>query len=105
VLDGSILARGIHRLKDDQQSPAILRVEHFLQLLQPRCSLSSNASASSFDFNPPVSSGSTSASRKLALSVTLKASDIVFDLATMTSTTATPTPSTFRPECAREPIP
>ena len=32
VLDGAVLARRIHRLEDAQHRPAILRVEHVLQL-------------------------------------------------------------------------
>ena len=34
VLDRAVLARGVHRLEDQQQRPAILRVEHLLQLAQ-----------------------------------------------------------------------
>jgi len=35
VLDGAILARRIHRLKNNQHRPAILSVETLLELRQP----------------------------------------------------------------------
>src|SRR5262249_29202510 len=35
VLDRSVLAGGVHRLKDEQQRPAVLRVEHLLLLSEP----------------------------------------------------------------------
>ena len=35
VLDGAVFPCGVHRLEDEEQPPAILRVELFLQLLQP----------------------------------------------------------------------
>jgi len=35
VIDGAVLARGVHRLDDDQHRPAILGVEHLLELGEP----------------------------------------------------------------------
>ena len=35
VLDGAVFPGGVHRLEDQQHRPAVLRVELFLQLLQP----------------------------------------------------------------------
>jgi hypothetical protein len=32
VLDGAVLAGGVHGLKDEQHGPAILRIERVLQL-------------------------------------------------------------------------
>ena len=32
MLDGAVLPRGVHGLEDQQHRPAILRVEHVLQL-------------------------------------------------------------------------
>ena len=40
VLDRAVLARGVHGLEDEQHGPAVLRVEHVLQLgqsLDARC--------------------------------------------------------------------
>jgi hypothetical protein len=35
MLDGAVLARGIHRLEDDQQRPAPLGIEALLELGEP----------------------------------------------------------------------
>ena len=35
VLDGAVLAGGVHRLKDQQDAPAVLCVEHALRLAEP----------------------------------------------------------------------
>src|SRR5262249_38977460 len=35
VLDRAVLAGGVHRLEDEQQRPAVLRVEHLLLLSEP----------------------------------------------------------------------
>jgi len=34
VLDGAVLASGVHGLKDEQQSPAVLRVKHLLEVAE-----------------------------------------------------------------------
>src|SRR5262249_4054680 len=35
VLDRAVLTGGVHRLEDEQQRPAVLRVEHLLLLCEP----------------------------------------------------------------------
>ena len=65
VLDRAVLAGRVHRLKDQQQGPAILGVEHVLLFRQPLSAFARSSAASPLSsLRPQVSPGSKSFSRK-----------------------------------------
>ena len=63
VLDGAVLAGGVHGLKNQEQRPLVLRVETALQFAELSRLCSSKSSACSLDLNFHVSSASKSFSR------------------------------------------